>query len=277
MDYAYDIVLINYNQNQHHIKRQVKVQTCLLNDDFTETKKVLSTEYWIGASMGYNEEAVRSNYRAPSTQYSPTFQACFSMRKTSAVSPQQPVLRRLDLIGLPYRLGAHPERHKAADCLTLSKYVLGTYGIETPEADRSWYRRLRKRDYSIFREQLELWGTQATDIGVGTVALCEGIDSLCLATYIDDFPGWLSFIGTEVVWNPLEALNIVDIYCPGNNRSAITLSISAEEYFEYYELVYQHRKEEQGRELVPDIRNETATVIAVVSLVIGLASTAVGF
>lgn len=58
MDHAYDIVLIDYNQNQHHIKRQVKVQTCLLNDDFTETKKVLSTEYWIGASMGYNEEAV---------------------------------------------------------------------------------------------------------------------------------------------------------------------------------------------------------------------------
>ena len=58
MDYAYDIVLINYNQNQHHIKRQVKVQTCLLNNDFTETRKVLSTEYWIGASMGYNEEAV---------------------------------------------------------------------------------------------------------------------------------------------------------------------------------------------------------------------------
>ena len=58
MDHAYDVVLINYNQNQHHIKRQVKVQTCLLNDDFTEVKKVLSTEYWIGASMGYNEEAV---------------------------------------------------------------------------------------------------------------------------------------------------------------------------------------------------------------------------
>ena len=64
---------------------------------------------------------------------------------------------------------------------------------------------------------------------------------------------------------------------PWEQQICDTLSISAEEYFEYYELVYQHRKEEQGRELIPDIRNETATVIAVVSLVIGLASTAVGF
>lgn len=58
MDHAYDMVVIDFNQNQHHIKRQVKVETCLLNDDFTKVQKVLSTEYWIGASMGYNEEAV---------------------------------------------------------------------------------------------------------------------------------------------------------------------------------------------------------------------------
>ena len=58
MDYAYDIVVIDFNEHQHHIKRQVNVQTCLLNDDFTEVKKVLSSEYWIGATMGYNEDAV---------------------------------------------------------------------------------------------------------------------------------------------------------------------------------------------------------------------------
>lgn len=58
MDYAYDIVTVDFNQNQHHIKRQVMVQTCLLNDDFTAVKKVLSIEYWIGASMGYNAEVV---------------------------------------------------------------------------------------------------------------------------------------------------------------------------------------------------------------------------
>ena len=58
MDYAYDIVMIDFNENQHHIKRQIKVDTCLLNEDFTQVKKVLSTEYWIGASMSYDAETV---------------------------------------------------------------------------------------------------------------------------------------------------------------------------------------------------------------------------
>ena len=58
MDHAYDIVVIDYNKNQQHVKRQIKVETCLLNDDFTKTRKTLSREYWIGGSMGYNDEAV---------------------------------------------------------------------------------------------------------------------------------------------------------------------------------------------------------------------------
>jgi len=129
-------------------------------------------------------------------------------------------LTRLDLIGLPYRLGADPERHKAADCLTLSKYVLGTYGIKTPPGERSWYRRLRANDYSIFREQLELWGTQTTTIEVGTVALCESGNGVGLATFIDDQPGWLSFIGTTVVWSRHGVLNIEQLYSPGRDSFA---------------------------------------------------------
>ena len=129
-------------------------------------------------------------------------------------------LARLDLIGLPYRLGADPEQHGAADCLTLSKYVLGTYGIKTPPGQKSWYKRLRNKDYSIFAEQLELWGTPTTDIKVGTVALCKASNGVGLATFVDDFPGWLSFVGTQVVWSPLEALNIEQLYCPGSNKSA---------------------------------------------------------
>lgn len=58
MDHAYDIVMIDFNENQHHIKRQVKVQTCLLNNDFTSVVRPLTTEYWIGASMGYSEDSV---------------------------------------------------------------------------------------------------------------------------------------------------------------------------------------------------------------------------
>lgn len=61
MDYAYDIVMLDYTDNQHHIKRQVKVYTCMANNDFTEVageQKVLSTENWIGSSMAYTEETV---------------------------------------------------------------------------------------------------------------------------------------------------------------------------------------------------------------------------
>jgi hypothetical protein len=121
---------------------------------------------------------------------------------------------------LPYRLGADPEKHGAADCLTLSKYILGTYGIQTPPGEKSWYRRLRNNDYSIFVEQLELWGTPTTDIGVGTVALCKAGSGVGLATFIDDYPGWLSFIGTQVVWNPVGALSTERLYCPGSTKFA---------------------------------------------------------
>jgi len=58
MDHMYDIVVIDFNQNQHHIKRQVQVETCLLNNDFTQVKKVLTQEYWIGASMNYDADTV---------------------------------------------------------------------------------------------------------------------------------------------------------------------------------------------------------------------------
>ena len=58
MDFAYDIVVPGYSEKQHHIKRQIRVQTCLLNDDFTKVDRVINTEYWLAASMSYDAEAV---------------------------------------------------------------------------------------------------------------------------------------------------------------------------------------------------------------------------
>ena len=58
MDYAYDIVVMDWNVHQHHIKRQVIVRTCLLDDDFNAVNKVLTEERWIGASMNYDAEMV---------------------------------------------------------------------------------------------------------------------------------------------------------------------------------------------------------------------------
>jgi len=58
MDKAYDIVMIDFDKNQHHIKRQIIVRTCLMNQDFTTVRQVLTEERWIGATMGYNEDVV---------------------------------------------------------------------------------------------------------------------------------------------------------------------------------------------------------------------------
>jgi hypothetical protein len=58
MDYGYDIVVLDYNENQHHIKRQIKVRTCLMDDNFENVQKVLTTEAWIGASMNYDAETL---------------------------------------------------------------------------------------------------------------------------------------------------------------------------------------------------------------------------
>jgi len=119
------------------------------------------------------------------------------------------------LIGMPYRLGADPEKNCAADCLTLSKAVLKHYGIKSPCPTRDWYRRLRKNDYSIFREQLELWGIKTERPNIGTVGLCRFNTGYGLAVYFED--GWLnitSYKGSAVAWNPLEVLPIEEIYSP---------------------------------------------------------------
>ena len=58
MDFCYDIVSMSYAQPTTHIKKQVVVNTCLLNNEFTQVDKVINTEYWIAASMSYDELTV---------------------------------------------------------------------------------------------------------------------------------------------------------------------------------------------------------------------------
>jgi hypothetical protein len=117
-----------------------------------------------------------------------------------------------ELIGLPYRLGATPEKHGAADCLTLSKAVLTWYGISSPTPPRSWYRRLRAKDYSVFWEQLELWGTKTDAAKVGTIGLVHAADgSYGLAAFYDD--GWLQFKDRQVIWIPSSGLTPAALYC----------------------------------------------------------------
>ena len=56
------------------------------------------------------------------------------------------------LLGLPYRLGATPDKHNAAACVSLAGQVIRNYEINFPLQNRAWYRRLRKKDYEVFRD-----------------------------------------------------------------------------------------------------------------------------
>ena len=60
---------------------------------------------------------------------------------------------------------------------------------------------------------------------------------------------------------------------PWEQQFCETVGITTEEYFEFHDLVSQHIKEEKGRELIPDVRNEPVTIV---TLVIGVALSAVG-
>lgn len=117
-----------------------------------------------------------------------------------------------DLIGLPYRLGAVPQKHGAADCLSLATAVQAWYGIDMPLPERSWYRRLRRKDYSVFPEQLGLWGRQTDAAKVGTLGLVHCADgSYGLASFYEG--GWLQFRDLRVIWIPLSGLTPAALYC----------------------------------------------------------------
>ena len=117
------------------------------------------------------------------------------------------------LIGLPYRLGADPEKHKAGDCLSLCRTVLKSYGISSPDPERSWYRRLKKKDYSIFFEELNRWGVDSPP-KLGTIALCKSDDGYGMAAFYEE--GWLNYQktlgGQVVIWSPLNALMVEGCY-----------------------------------------------------------------
>ena len=117
------------------------------------------------------------------------------------------------LIGLPYRLGADPIRHKAGDCLSLVRTVLANYGFTVPQGQRDWYRRLRKKDYSVFFEELNRWGVDSPP-KLGTIALCKSDDGYGMAAFYEE--GWLSYQktlrGQVVIWCPLNALTVQGSY-----------------------------------------------------------------
>ena len=117
-----------------------------------------------------------------------------------------------DLIGRQYRLGADFISRPEGDCLSLARAVLSYHGIKTPTPQRSWYRRLRRGDTAVFKDELEHWGEVTADLRCGVVALCRAENGYGMAVWFED--GWLSFVGSEVKWSPIGALQVVERYCP---------------------------------------------------------------
>tara|TARA_Y100001968_G_scaffold216224_1_gene198930 strand:+ start:504 stop:887 length:384 start_codon:yes stop_codon:yes gene_type:complete len=118
------------------------------------------------------------------------------------------------LIGLPYRLGADPEKHRAGDCLSLCRVVLANYGFTVPYGKRDWYRRLRKKDYLVFEEELNRWGVDSSP-KLGTIGLCLSNENcLGMAAFYEE--GWIHYqktLGGQVVmWSPLNALTVKGCY-----------------------------------------------------------------
>ena len=121
-------------------------------------------------------------------------------------------MKPYQLLGLPYRLGAEPDKHKAGDCLSITRTVIKSYGIDFPDTQRDWYRRLRRKDQGVFKEELSKWGTLVTTAKIGVVGLCLGKDSYALAVYWKN--GWISFVDQEVRWSQLESLVVEQFYYP---------------------------------------------------------------
>ena len=124
-------------------------------------------------------------------------------------------MRPDQLIGLPYRLGADPVTHGAGDCLSLVRTVVANYGFTVPKGERDWYRRLRKKDYSIFFEELNRWGVESPP-KLGAIALCKSNNGYGMAAYYEE--GWLSYQKRleelVVIWSPLDNLMVEGCYYP---------------------------------------------------------------
>jgi hypothetical protein len=125
-----------------------------------------------------------------------------------------------ELIGGKYRLGATWDKHGATDCIGLAIQVLNWYGYETPKRERDWYRRLRRGDTAVFKEELHKWGDVIDTPTIGSVALCVAPNnSYAMAVYFEG--GWLSYVESAVKWSPIGLLEVVEVYCSRQKSSCV--------------------------------------------------------
>ena len=96
---------------------------------------------------------------------------------------------------------------------------------------RSWYRRLLRKDFSIFREQLELWGEETDAAKVGTLGLIHSVDSsFGLASFYEG--GWLHQ-GPSGDADPLQRSYSRRALLPVEQQIIDALGITVEEYWDF--------------------------------------------
>ena len=149
-------------------------------------------------------------------QFNPSYQTYALPQSKLGHCPRRALSGPVDLIGLPYKLGADPFLHGATDCVNLCRAVLQFQGINTPVPTREWYRRLRRGNSAVFQEQLDLWGHLVTYALPGTIALSQVGTSYGLAAFYDS--GWIHCNAQtlRVAWSP--TVNIVALYCHGKRN-----------------------------------------------------------
>lgn len=115
-------------------------------------------------------------------------------------------------LGLPYRWGADPNRHGAADCLRLTIAVLAFYDAPRPMIKRAWYRAAGRGHWQPLLDELAAISRPVAGAMSLDVALLDGGEPIALAVCV---AGGLLTTCQEhgAHWRPLAACQIRRWFC----------------------------------------------------------------
>jgi len=108
-------------------------------------------------------------------------------------------------VGLPYRMGADPQRSNATDCIRLVLQVLADAGLNPPAVERQWYRWLAQRDFKAIEADWYRLTEQVPGPEDFAMTLLPTEGDFSIAVVVDN--GLLTVKATVgVVWVPLSSM-----------------------------------------------------------------------
>lgn len=118
----------------------------------------------------------------------------------------------LDLIGLPYELGAHPSTGKT-DCINLVYEVRTRLGLSCPPLEQAWYTGSK----TMVLRALLTWGTEVQErLYDGDVALASQNDWAFGVVWQSGILR-ISELSKAVAWSPIGSISIRCRYFRGRN------------------------------------------------------------